>query len=556
MVRDRGHVGFSALLVLALCIGLLASCGGDDDKKDDASETSDGGGQPSNTDVPTTEGDPVDGGSLVVGVAEDATGWSPLTDRLGPGPSLAASSMFETLAVLDADSVAQPWLANEWTPNDDFTEWTVTLREDVVFHDGTAFNADVAKQNLDAVLASVLTGLAVGPMIEGATVIDDYTIRYDLKQPWSSFPSSFLAGQPAWQLAPSMIEAGAEGSANPVGTGPFVFDSWTPDNSLELVRNDSYWREGEPHLDTLEFRTIPDDGARTASLQAGDIDMQFTQSAEDANRLDDDYTVIRDWDSEAMNLTINTRESVDGVPNPMSNIHARRAASYATNPEGIAAVLGDGLEPPIGPFSESSPWYDAAVGDTLHAFDVDKAKEEIELYKQDTGESELAVTVLAPTENVSLTVLQALQQQWEDAGINLSIESVEGADFSIRPVTGKFQMVYAPIYNAPEADQNHIFWTGDNINPEGEISLNFTGFANDVTDGALTEARATADDAERKANYTELVQQLNEQAVDLWLFFTPYSLIAADRVHGLQTANELPFGNFWPKNWWGEVWVS
>ncbi len=91
---------------------------------------------------------------------------------------------------------------------------------------------------------------------------------------------------------------------------------------------------------------------------------------------------------------------------------------------------------------------------------------------------------------------------------------------------------------------------------DGAIGINFSAFATDETQAALDRGRETKDTNERREAYAELNKAQNAAAVNIWLYFTPYSLVASDRVHGLQTASELPFGNFQPKTWWGEVWVT
>lgn len=91
---------------------------------------------------------------------------------------------------------------------------------------------------------------------------------------------------------------------------------------------------------------------------------------------------------------------------------------------------------------------------------------------------------------------------------------------------------------------------------DGAIGINFSAFATDSTQEALERGRASKDFETRKAAYADLIAEQNESAVNIWLYFTPYSLVASDRVHGLQQAGEIPFGNFQPKTWWGSVWVT
>jgi peptide/nickel transport system substrate-binding protein len=284
--------------------------------------------------------------------------------------------------------------------------------------------------------------------------------------------------------------------------------------------------------------------------------MMLTANANDANDLEGEFKVIRDWDSEDTMLMANTRETAGGKPNPMSNIHARMALSYATDPAQIADLVGKNLEIPTSPFSKESPWADASIADNYAAYDPEKAKAEVQKYKDDTGEDTLKIVVTGPADTNISAQLQALAQQWSEVGIETQIESLEQNAMSLKGVTGDYQVQYAPIYSAPEPDLNYIFWSKSTTRPDGEIGINFTGYATDETQEALERGRNSNDTEARKEAYADLIKLLNEQAVNVHLFFTPYSIVYTDRVHGVQSAAEVPFGNFMPNAIWGQVWLA
>jgi peptide/nickel transport system substrate-binding protein len=536
-----------AATAIAFTFVLIAACSSGEPSSTDA------GGDTTTT---APEGDPIDGGTLAVGVLADTTGWNPTADQWGVSPAFAGSAMMESLTTLDAAGVPQPWLATAWESNDDDTSWTITLRDGVTFHDGTAFDADAVVANFEDVLASPLTGIALGGAIDKARKVDAKTVTIDLTLPWAAFPSSFLAGPNAWMRAPSMLAAGPDGSTNPVGTGPFKFESTETGTSLKLVKYADYWREGEPHLDSIEFLPISDDISRANALKSGDIDMMLTTSAADATDVGDDYQVIKDWDTETTLLVVNTRETAGGAPNPLANVHARRAIAHATDPEVVASLVGDDLEIPSSPFSAESAWNDPAIAEAYPAYDVAKAKEEVELYKKDTGEAALDVVLLGSSDTGTVAQLQALQAQWTEAGIESDIEAIEYSAMAIRGVQGNFQLIFGPIYSAPDPDQNYHFLSKSTVAEDGAIGINFSAFATEATQDALDRGRESDNVDERKKAYTDLFTEINEAAANIWLYFTPYSIVASQRVHGLQMAGELPFGNFQPKTWWGQVWVD
>src|SRR5262245_13711703 len=131
------------LVVVATMATLAAACGkgGDSTSQPPTEDT-----------IADEEGEATDGGSLIVGVAEETSGWNPTIDRWAQAGALVGSSVLEPLAMLDADGVAQPFLATEWEPSENYDAWTITLREGVTFHNGEAFDADAVKQNMDAAI--------------------------------------------------------------------------------------------------------------------------------------------------------------------------------------------------------------------------------------------------------------------------------------------------------------------------------------------------------------------------------------------------------------------
>src|SRR5262249_14192170 len=155
-------------------------------------------------------------------------------------------------------------------------------------------------------------------------VVDDRTVEAQLTQPWAAFPS-FLSASGALMLAPSMLRAADQGQSHPVGTGPFVFDSWTRDATFSAKRNPSYWRAGAPHLDGVEFKVLVDQSAQSNALRSGDVDMIFNSNAESSQDLDPGYQVIREWTTQANPIIVNTSAEIDGQPNPAANRHLRLA---------------------------------------------------------------------------------------------------------------------------------------------------------------------------------------------------------------------------------------
>ncbi len=504
--------------------------------------------------VAIDEGTPVDGGSMVIAVGNETNGWNPASNQIADTGTLVISSVLEPLATIGPDLSAIPWLADSWQPNADFTSWVLKLHPGIRFHDGEPFDAQAVVDNVDAYTNGAITGLLLQPMLDHASVVDPLTVRIDLKQPWAAFPNSFLVNSTGYMMAPSMIDAGGDGSAHPVGTGPFVFDSWQSGGSFKVTKNSSYWRAGLPHLDSLEFEVISDDSARVAALQSGDANMILTTTAAPANDLAGSFAVVKDWTTANVFLVTNTSPELDGQSNPLSNLHARKALAYATDRQAVAGVVGEGVSVPTSPWAPSNPWGMPDDQNGYVDFDLDRARAEVAAYEADTGEAELSFTISGLPDVDGTRVLQLVQSQWAEAGIDSKIETREQAAYIGQIAVGKFQVAYMRNYGYSDPDMNYHFWSSTTARGAGTISVNFSQYWTPQIDADLTIGRQSASPDVRKNAYDDLAVQLNAGFTNIWLYRTPYSLIAERQVRGLNGPRQIPFGAAQPKTWLADLW--
>ena len=534
------------LLGVLVAVALVAAACGSSSKASNTATT---------TAAAADGGTPVDGGSLVIGIGAETNGWNPALAQWADTGSLVGSSVLEPLASVGEDAGAKPFLADSWIANDSFTQWFIKLHPGVKFHDGTPFDAAAVKKNIDYYKTGTLSGIALSPVIGDTTVQDPLTVVVNTKQPWAAFPNSFMTGGSSFMMAPSMIDNPTDhGASHPIGTGPYVFDSWTPDASFKAVKNANYWQPGLPHLDSIEFRVIPDETTRANALKSGDVNMIYTTRASDANDMSNDYQVVKDWTTEQSFVMTNTAPTVGGKPNPLSNIHARQALAYATNATQVAAGIGDGVQIPSSMWSPPSPWAMPPDQNGALTMDLDKAKQEVAAYKTDTGAASLDVD-LSGLPNIDDTkVLQQLDSQWKDVGINVTIDSLEQTAYITKIATGNYQAAFFRNYGYADPDANYYFFSSTTAKGAGQVSINFTEFWTTQTDQDLTTGRTSGYPNIRKQAYDDLVHQINASATNIWLYSTPYSLIADNHVHGLATAQKVPFGNFMPKTWLGNLW--
>ncbi len=299
----------SILAALTALVMLAAACSSNN------SSSSTSGTQAVNQGAPTDEGPPQDGGTLKVAVGADIDGLYPVEARWSLDGNLIGSSLYDTLLTFDENRNLVPRLALSVTPNSDGTVWTMKLRPDVTFHDGTAFDAAAVKANIEARKAVPISGDSI-KQIQEVVVVDPLTVEVHMSAPWFGYDYT-LAAQAGYMVSPALIgQPNAMQKAD--GTGPFELDgSWSPGTPVKVKRYDGYWGE-RPHLDGITFTALIDQTSRTASLESGDVDLIFTQdpAAVTKFRSKDGFIQVEDFAAEETFAMLNL-----GDP-PFDNIHA------------------------------------------------------------------------------------------------------------------------------------------------------------------------------------------------------------------------------------------
>ena len=164
---------------------------------------------------------------------------------------LYARTVFDPLTIIASDGSVQPYLAQAITPNSDYTVWTITARPNVRFHDGTPVRRRGHRREPEPLQGQPARSDASPPSAPSRRPSSS-TVTVTLKQPWVPFPAYLaggIGGQPGYIVAPSMI-ANPKGSEQPIGTGPFKFKEWVPNDHFTADRNTDYWRSG-PALSRL-----------------------------------------------------------------------------------------------------------------------------------------------------------------------------------------------------------------------------------------------------------------------------------------------------------------
>ncbi|HKH03593.1 MAG TPA: ABC transporter substrate-binding protein [Acidimicrobiales bacterium] len=510
----RGRVRLVAFGVAAALVA--AACGGSDDGGDDeAASVEEGveGATGAIRDV-SEQGEPVTGGSITFGLEAETTSWLPGEGQFANSGVSVAYALYDPLIKRSADGELKPYLAESMEPNEDLTEWTLTLRPDIQFHDGTPLDAAALMSNFEQLRAD---GTQTASAYDGVTmeVVDDLSVRYTLPAPDSAFPA-VLTLSPGWPYSPTAAAAnGADAGANPVGTGPFVFESWERDNRLVLRRNDNYWQEGLPYLDEIVFRPIPDEDTRMSSLTSGDIDgmMSLRQSniieLREADGIDN-YEQI--GNSTGSNI-FNTAEP------PLDDIRVRRALAMATDQEQVIEVLGGGgvVPPATQIFGPDDPYYSEQVAEDWVDYDPESAQEELQAYVDDPERSDgkapgdpVAVRYDCLPDASLVEVAQLFQALWSTIGVEVELRQVEQATHINEAIQGDYQVKCwrLGIDGDPAAVMDAYYLEGS---PQ-----NFTRFTDPQVTENIEAMKATTDVAERQRLAAEAMSIVNENVVQTY----------------------------------------
>ena len=276
----------------------------------------------------------------------------------------------ETLLRVTFQNEVVPFLAESYEVADDLSSITFVLHQGVKFHDGSDFNAEVAKWNLDQQIAAQVSNASTWDSVD---IIDEYTIRLNLNSWKNSIFNNLACTASATMVSKKAFdEVGAEGLRwEPVGTGAYKFESFQRDVSVKFTKFDDYWQEGKPYLDAIEYSFSSDPMTEIAAIQNNEADTLGDNVGQ---------TMVTLLESEQGSyLMVNPSGIADLMPDsanansPWSNLKVRQALDYAIDRDAIVAVRGFGYSEPV--FQFAYPGTPAYITDLeKRSYDPEKAK--------------------------------------------------------------------------------------------------------------------------------------------------------------------------------------
>jgi ABC-type transport system substrate-binding protein len=464
-----------------------------------------------------------------------------------------AAYFYETLFDRLGDGSVVGLLVKDWEISDDGLVHTWTLQEGVTFHDGSEFNADVVKWNLDRKVELKKPLWDLIPF-ESVEVIDPLTVQVTLTRP-SAAVYGILSAKTWSMYSPSFVESvGEEGILSQAsGTGPFMVEEFIPNEVLRLVKNPNYWQEGLPYLDEVIFQVIPDINTRATMLEAGDVDVAFDLSIQDVARFkgNSEITTMQELGSRQWYITMNNAKA------PLNDVKVRQAVNHAVDKEGIirAVFLGEYaqvanavyLMPTIDGYSEAGNYaYDPEMAASLleEAGWVDGDGDGIR--EKDGEPLVLKMYSRRGASAGDIEIAELVQGMLRTVGVEVEINVLDSAAFVSTvtkvPEEADYDLVNLSV-GVFTGDAEYIMLTFYACDSAAPRYYNRAYFCDPEVDALINESLMSPTMEERNAIYETINKMVVDQAPILQLFDVIVTISMRNDVKGFYFE---PAGNNWP----------
>lgn len=483
----NGSKPLSLVLATLMLVALLGACGAD------VEETS-----PDISQQPEESAEPVMGGDLTVGIAQD------LDNTLDPHKMVSAGTreilfnVYEGLVKPDPDGNLVPAVAKDFNISDDGTVFTFTLRDNVKFHNGENVTADDVVYSLSRV-----AGIdSDKPMVEGFEAVksieksdDDTQVIVTLNEPNIEFLAQFTV---------AIIPDGSNPADKIIGTGPFKYVSRIPQENVILEKFNDYW--GTPaYVDGVTFKIMEESEALIMSLKSGALDLVSHLSSAQTNELSDDFTIVEGTMNLVQALYLNNDVE------PFNNKKVRQALSYAIDSQYVMDLTSDGLGVAVGSsmYPALSKYFREDLVD-YYDYDPEKAKELLAEAGYPDG-IEFDVTVPSNYQP-HVDAASVIAQKIKEIGVDMNVKLVDWNTWVEDTYLGRnFEATVIGI-DAPLITARCMLerFTSDN-------ESNFINFSNEEYDDVFQQAISCTDSDQQVELYGRLQEILAEEAANVYI---------------------------------------
>jgi peptide/nickel transport system substrate-binding protein len=433
-----------------------------------------------------------------------------------PATILAATQIFDTLLKKDGDNLV-PSLATEWDQPDENT-WVFTLRDDVLFHDGTKLTAKDVKASLEQLVERKESPLTIlWAQLDSVEATDDTTLTIKTKTPLGNmlYNLTLLFITPADQVTRDDF------FRKPIGSGPFQVEAFQPEQDLTLKGYKDYWN-GAPKLDTLKMTNIPENSARMTALETGEIDATWSIPADliDQLKQNDEIKII---DTASYYYYFNWFNS--GVK-PFNDVRVRQAMWYALDTEAIVNDLyGDTAEVMNSPIPSSVFGFSKQ---TPYEYNPEKAKELLKEAGYPNG-FETSMMWGKGSGPQILELQKTMASYWDKIGVKVKADQLERAEWIEKLVALDWEMDL----------QTNVVITGDADYTLGRLYISEAkrnGYKNDKLDDLLVKAKRSTDANEREQLYDQANKIIWNDAVGIFPLQLKQIYAVRSNVKGLEAS--------------------
>jgi peptide/nickel transport system substrate-binding protein len=453
-------------------------------------------------------------------------------DPIQSGSMLTEKALItECLVGVNSDLSLKPELAESWTQIDEKT-WEIKLRDDVFFHDGSRMTADEVKFSLEraAELDSKTESLLDMESIE---VIDESTLRIHTNELNPILPAVLHYSTIAI-ISPSSLDPDGEFNS-PIGTGPFMMESFDPQTHvLTVVRNDKWWG-GEVKLSKMILKPILDPNTRALALENGDVDFTVDVPYSEADRIGNisGINVEKYENPRIYVLDFNTKKA------PLNDVRVRKAIAYGVDASTIVKyILFDIGKPAIGPFMPEFSW----ANKNLMAYEQDKEAARALLEEAGWADSDgdglmdkdgedLEIDLITYPNRPGLPPMaEAIAGQLQEVGIKLNVEVTESGVIDERRKTGDWDIYLQAMNTAMVPDPT--YYLGLTYKTGG--AYNYPEYSNSRVDDLLDEASQTTDEQDRLEITNEIQSIVQDEVPVLTVAYYGVIVASKDYVKGYQ----------------------
>jgi peptide/nickel transport system substrate-binding protein len=467
------------------------------------------------------------GGNLTFGIEAETTDYCLTRAQLAASGIQVAAAVYDTLTVENTRGEIVPYLAKSVTPNDDFTSWTITLRDGITFHDGTPLDAAAVKLNLDSYRGAPGAPNS-GPLftiyfqfIADVQVVDPLTVQVVLNTPVVDFPAYLFETGRVGILAPAQLNAGEECSTKLIGTGPFVLSEYEQNEKTVVTKNPDYWQKGFPKADQITFVPVPEASSRVVQLQGGQLDVMHTDNGlaiDNLRGLGDD---VKLFTQKPGYREVHYYFLLSGAP-PFDDPTARQAFGAAIDRASITQIRTKGVfDPSNSLMDKSAPGYLKNAG--YPKYDPKKARKLADEYKAAHGGT-FDVILGGTQDEASSSEMQLIKEQLGDVGINAEIAQFDQATQINKALSGDISALdWRNLHGCCSAssDESNYVWFS---NYDTGNLVNFGHFSDPTTQALLDEGRTLTDPQEVDENYRKFNQAMAKQVYLLPFWYVDWTI--------------------------------